>query len=76
MILLHTVMLVAASLVPAFLGMGRVYLIGAAAGGAWFLTTSWRLVRDPGPRAAMINFHASLAQLSLLLLAAIADAVL
>ena len=75
-ILLHTVMLVAVSLVPAFLGMGRVYLIGAATGGAWFLLTSWRLVCHPGPRAAMINFHASLGQLSLLLVAAIADAAL
>jgi protoheme IX farnesyltransferase len=75
-ILLHTMLLVTASLVPAFLGMGRVYLAGAAAGGAWFLITSWRLVRHPGPRAAMTNFHASLGQLSLLLIAAIADAVL
>jgi protoheme IX farnesyltransferase len=75
-ILLHTMLLVAASLAPAFLGMGRVYLVGAAAGGAWFLLTSWRLVRQPGPRTAMINFHASLGQLSLLLLAAILDAVL
>jgi protoheme IX farnesyltransferase len=75
-ILLHTMLLVAASLVPAFLGMGRVYLVGAAAGGAWFLLTSWRLVRQPGPRTAMINFHASLGQLSLLLFAAILDTLL
>jgi len=75
-ILLHTVMLVAASLAPAFLGMGRVYLAGAVAGGAWFLLASWRLVRESGPRTAMINFHASLGQLSLLLFAAILDALL
>jgi protoheme IX farnesyltransferase len=56
--------------------MGRIYLVGAAAGGAWFLLTSWRLVREPGPRTAMINFHASLGQLSLLLFAAILDALL
>jgi len=76
MILLHTALLVAASVAPAFLGMGRIYLIGAVIGGAWFLVASWRLVRRPGPQAAMINFHASLGQLSLLLVAAIADTTL
>jgi hypothetical protein len=34
------------------------------------------LVREPGPKAAMANFHASLIQLTLLLCAAIADAAL
>lgn len=75
-ILLHTTLLVAASLVPAFLGLGRIYLTGAAIGGAWFLVTSWRLVRCPGPKTAMINFHASLGQLSLLLVAAVLDMAL
>jgi protoheme IX farnesyltransferase len=75
-ILLHTALLVAVSLAPVFLGLGRVYLCGAVAGGAWFLTTSWRLVRQPGPKTAMVNFHASLAQLMLLLSAAILDAAL
>jgi len=75
-ILLHTLLLVAAALAPAFLGMGRVYLAGALAGGAWFLTTSWKLVRNPGPRTAMSNFHASLGQLTLLLVAAILDTAL
>jgi protoheme IX farnesyltransferase len=75
-ILLHTTLLVAASLVPAFLGMGRIYLAGAVVGGAWFLVTSWRLARDPGPKTAMSNFHASLGQLSLLLVAAVLDVAL
>jgi heme o synthase len=75
-ILLHTTLLVAASLVPAFFGLGRIYLAGAAVGGAWFLVTSWQLARHPGPKAAMSNFHASLAQLSLLLVAATLDVAL
>ena len=69
----HTLALVSLSLVPAFLGLGPLYLLAARGGGAWFARASWRLVRSPGPRAAMTNFHASLLQLSLLLLAAIVD---
>ena len=67
----HTVMLVGASLVPVFFGLGPIYLLGAAAGGAWMLSASWRLLRNPGPKAAMVNFHASLGQLTLLLVGAL-----
>ena len=73
-ILVHTAALVVVSLLPAAFGMGWLYLAGAVAGGALFLRGSLRLVRDPGRRSAMANFHASLAQLSLLLLGALADA--
>ncbi len=69
-------MLVAASLVPALVGMGWLYLAAALGGGAYFLTTSARLALAPNRRAAMVNFHASLIQLTLLLVAAIADAAL
>jgi protoheme IX farnesyltransferase len=72
----HTVALVALSLVPAFLGLGPLYLAAAAAGGGWFLITSWRLLRDPGPQSAMRNFHASLAQLTLVLAAALIEGAL
>ena len=75
-ILAHTVVLVALSLVPAWFGMGAVYLLGAAVGGARFLGTSVRLVRRPTRTAALTNFHASLLQLALLLGAAILDAAL
>ena len=68
----HTVLLVGLSLIPAFLGLGWVYFVAALGGGGWFVVTSWRLVRDPGPKAAMVNFHASLMQLSVLLVAAVA----
>ena len=75
-ILVHAVALVLVSLLPAAFGLGPIYLAGAAAGGGWFVYRSLCLVRDPGPEAAMANFRASLAQLGLLLAAAIADSVL
>jgi len=74
-ILAHTLALVVLSLVPAALGMGWIYLAGAVVGGGYFVVKSIHLVRDPGPRAAMGNFFASLLQLGLLLLAAIIDRV-
>lgn len=75
-VLAGAVMLVAASLVPAFLGMGWLYLAAALGGGAYLLRTSARLAAEPNRRTALVNFHASLIQLSLLLVAAIADAAL
>jgi protoheme IX farnesyltransferase len=73
-ILAHTVALAALSLLPVIYGPGWIYLLGAAAGGGLFVWTSIGLVRAPSPGAAMTNFHASLLQLTLLLLAAILDA--
>src|SRR3990172_126442 len=75
-ILVHAVALVLVSLLPAAFGLGPIYLAGAVTGGAWFVYRSLCLVRDPGPEAAMANFRASLAQLGLLLAAAIAGSVL
>ncbi len=72
-ILAHTVVLVAVSLLPFAFGLGWIYLAGAVTGGALFIWRSIELVRDPGPKRAMANFHASLIQLGLLLLAAIID---
>lgn len=69
----NTIALVAASLVPAFCGLGWVYLAFAAAGGALFIVRSAALVRAPGKPAAMAAFHASLIQLSLLLIGALLD---
>jgi protoheme IX farnesyltransferase len=73
-ILAHAVLLVAISLLPIAFGLGWIYLVGAVLGGALFVHKSLALVRDPGPVAAMANFRASLIQLSLLLLGAMADA--
>ena len=72
-ILIHTVALVAASLLPFFFGLGLVYLALAAIGGWIFLEKSIALVRSPGPAAAEANFKASLLQLSLILVGAMAD---
>ncbi|MBI4293164.1 MAG: protoheme IX farnesyltransferase [Betaproteobacteria bacterium] len=69
-----SVMLAAASLVPALFGMGWIYLLAALASGAWLVLKSARLALSADRHAAMVNFHASLAQLSLLLTAAIVDA--
>ncbi|NIR29891.1 MAG: protoheme IX farnesyltransferase [Gammaproteobacteria bacterium] len=75
-ILAHTFALVALSLVPLAYGLGWIYGVGAVAGGAWFLLASWRLARRPSPQAALANFRASLAQLGLLLGAAVLEASL
>ena len=70
-------LLVAASLVPALLRHGlALSRRGASAAARYFLATSARLALAPNRRAAMVNFHASLVQLTLLLVAAIADAAL
>ena len=61
---------------PAAYGLGWIYLSGAALGGAYFVAKSIALVRQPGPKAAMVNFKASLLQLGLLQIAAVADRLL
>jgi protoheme IX farnesyltransferase len=73
-ILGHTVALSLLALLPVAFGLGWIYLLGAAVGGAYFTWTSIQLVRNPGPARAMRNFLASLSQLGLLLAAAILDA--
>ncbi|RZI43301.1 protoheme IX farnesyltransferase [Herbaspirillum sp. HC18] len=74
-VLANTVALVAASLLPAFLGAGPLYLAGAAIGGMYFLKKSIKLAQQPCRATAMANFHASLLQLTLVLTTAIIDAV-
>ena len=75
-ILASAILLVAASLVPAWYGLSWLYLAAAIAGGCYFIHKSVALVLRPERRTALANFHASLVQLSLLLVAAIADATL
>lgn len=72
-ILGHTIVLVAVSLLPMAFGMGFIYLAGATTGGGFFIWRSIELVRNPGPKAALSNFHASFVQLAFLLTAAIVD---
>ncbi|MDQ5877276.1 MAG: heme o synthase [Pseudomonadota bacterium] len=69
-----TLALVAASLLPAFFGLGLIYLASAVAGGALFIQKTWLLTRNPVRKAALGAFHASLIQLTLVLLGAIIDA--
>lgn len=69
-----TVALAAASLLPALFGAGAVYLIGAVAGGLYFVGRAATLARAPRRENAMRSFHASLIQLSVLLAAATLDA--
>ena len=68
--------LVGVSLLPVFFGAGPIYFAGAAVGGAFFVRKAWQLARAPSRKTAMGSFHASLAQLSLLLIAAMSDALL
>ena len=69
-----TLALVAASFIPLAFGLGAIYFAGAAAGGLLFIQKAWLLVQDTNRRTAMTCFHASLAQLTLVLTAAIIDA--
>jgi protoheme IX farnesyltransferase len=75
-VLASTVALVAASLAPLAFGAGWLYGVGAVAAGAHFLHRTWRLARAPARPTAMGAFFASLVHLSVLLLAATADALL
>ncbi len=69
----HTLVLVLVSILPFFYGLGWIYLMGALAGGLYFLKTSYELVRLPTIVTARTNFHASLIQLTLLLCACVLD---
>ena len=75
-VLLGTVLLTVASLLPAAFGLGPLYLLGALAGGSYFIVAAARLARSPERAPAMRCFYASLLQLSLLLVAAGLDRVL
>ncbi|MBI5901310.1 MAG: protoheme IX farnesyltransferase [Rhodocyclales bacterium] len=69
-----TVALVAASFIPLFFGLGAIYFAGAAIGGGLFVHKAWLLAKNANRPTAMACFHASLAQLTLVLTAAIIDA--
>lgn len=75
-ILAHAIVMVALSIVPVWYGMGWIYLAGAVAGGLWFVRACGRLARAPSVQRAWRAFAASIAQLGLLLLAAILDSLI
>ena len=63
-------MLVAASIVPAFLGLSWLYAAAAVGGGALLMLRTAQLALEPTRARALASFHASLIQLSLLIVAA------
>jgi len=69
----HAVTMVGLSLALAMLSPGWLYLVCAAAGGALLVWRAAILALAPTRAHAMASFHASLIQLSLLLLGTIAD---
>jgi protoheme IX farnesyltransferase len=73
-ILAHTLPLVLLSFVPVWYGRGAIYLVCALVGGLWFVRTSVAFARKPERSTALRNFHASLAQLSLLVAGCLLDA--
>jgi protoheme IX farnesyltransferase len=75
-VLANTLVLVGASVLPFFFGMGWIYLAGALAGGGFFIYRNLIMAGDPTRRNAMLCFLASLVQLSVLLVGAVADALL
>ncbi|NLD70616.1 MAG: protoheme IX farnesyltransferase [Limnobacter sp.] len=72
-ILAHAVVMVGLSLALTALSPGWVYGSCALLGGGLFVWKTVELVRAPSRKTALASFHASLVQLSLLLLGAIAD---
>ena len=75
-ILGHAIALVVLSIVPAWYGMGWIYVLGAALGGAYFVLACARLAAVPERRNAWRAFAASIVQLGLLMVAAILDGLL
>jgi heme o synthase len=73
-ILLYTLVLFAASLLPFIQGMsGMVYLMAAVALGAWFLMLAWRLWRAYSEALARRTFRYSIWYLALLFAALLVD---
>jgi heme o synthase len=76
-IVLYSVALVAATLVPVAWGTaGLAYLTAALALGGYLTLLAWRLRRDPTPARAGALFHYSLAYLALLFVAMAVDPLL
>lgn len=73
-VLLYTVVLFAATLLPFIAGMsGWVYLVGAVALGARFTQHAWRLWRNYSDAQARTTFRFSIVHLALLFAALLAD---
>ena len=75
-VLWNTLLLVGISILPYFYGMGWLYLLGAVSGGGYFIYRNIQMVHDPSRKVAMSSFFASLIQLIVLLVFAVADVLL
>ena len=76
-IVVYTVVLVAATIVPVVTGtFGALYLVAAVLLGGLFLALSVRLLRAPSRKGAAGLFHYSLLYLALLFVAAALDPLL
>jgi len=74
-VLASTLLLVGASILPFWFGLGWLYLFGALAGGGYFIFRSLLLVQDVSARNGMRAFLASIMQLIVLLAFAVLDAL-
>jgi protoheme IX farnesyltransferase len=74
-VLWNTTALLICSILPFFFGLGWIYLIGALAGGGYFIYRSVQLARNPSRATAMKSFFASLVQLVALLVFAVIDVI-
>ena len=74
-ILAHTIVLVAVSLLPAAFGVGPIYLACAAVGGLFFIALCWRLAAQPTRDNAMAAFFGSLIQLLLVIFGVLLEAL-
>jgi len=70
----HVVVVATAAIAAGLIGLGITFLACAVAGSAWFLGAALRLTAAPSRARALACFRASLVQLTLLLIGAIADA--
>lgn len=74
--MLNTLALVLVSVLPFFYGMGLIYLVAAASGGAYFIYRNALMLQQPSRQRAMHCFFASLLQLVFLLAGAVLDVYL
>ncbi|WP_347309652.1 heme o synthase [Defluviimonas sp. SAOS-178_SWC] len=69
----HVIVLVLLSFGPLLFGLGPIYGVCAAIGGALFVQKSWVLMRRPDRRTAMAAFRASLVHFALVSTGALLD---
>lgn len=75
-ILINTILLVASSFLPSYLGhLGTFYMVAASMAGAYFIVKNIQLLKNPTSKIAWQNFKASMYYLAILFSAVIFDIV-